>query len=284
LWGCTAGLASSVIFAAQFVAARYSLVTALSTYDIVALRIAPAGLLLLPAFLSQGLARPMGLTWRRALLLWGIGGLPYYLVLYGGLALAPVAHGATINPGSAPVFVALVAWAALAERPGFVRFAALLSVVIGLGLVSSFEFSASPSVLIGDLLFVLAGFLWAIFTILLRRWSVSPLHVAAVLAVLSLVYVPFYSLFLSPRLLEAPIWEVVFQAINLGVLNAVAGIYLFGLAVSRLGPKNASLFIAIVPVMAALMAVVLLGERPTQQQWLGIALVTVGVLIASKAH
>jgi drug/metabolite transporter (DMT)-like permease len=283
-FGVVAGAASSCIFAAQFIAARYSLLASLTTFDIVALRIAPAGLLLLPAFVSQGLAKPIGLTWRCVLLLWAVGGLPYYLILYGGLALAPVAHGATINPGSAPVFVALIAWAALSEHPGFIRFGALFAVVVGLGLVSSFEFSASPGVVVGDLLFLLAGFLWGIFSILVRQWNVSPLHVATILSVPSLVYVPFYWLFMSPRLLEAPVWEVVFQAINLGVLNAMVGIYLFGLAVFHLGPKNASLFTAIVPVLAALMAVVLLGERPTAQQWTGIALVTGGVLIAAKAR
>lgn len=282
-WGCAAGLASSLIFAGQFAAARYSLITSLTAFDIVALRIAPAGLLLLPAMLSSGLRKPMGLAWPRVLMLWIVGGLPYHLVLYEGLVLAPVAHGATINPASAPVFVALIAWAALAERPGLTRFAALLAVAVGLGLVSSFEFSGSPGVVIGDLLFLIAGFLWGIFTVLVRLWNVSPLHVATILSVLSLVYVPFYGLFPSPRLLEARAWEVAFQAINLGVLNAVAGICLFGLTVLRLGPKTASLFTAIVPVMAASMAVLLLGERPTAQQWLGIALVTGGVMVASKA-
>jgi drug/metabolite transporter (DMT)-like permease len=47
-----------------------------------------------------------------------------------------------------------------------------------------------------------------------------------------------------------------------------------------LGASRAAAFIALAPVMATLMAVAVLGERPAPPDWAAIAIISVGVYLA----
>jgi EamA-like transporter family len=49
------------------------------------------------------------------------------------------------------------------------------------------------------------------------------------------------------------------------------------------GASKAAAFVALAPVMAALMAIPALGERPTSTDWLAIGMITAGVYLASGA-
>ena len=71
--------------------------------NMLALRFATAGLLLLPLFLRPGLASCGGVGWGRGLLLTLSSGFPMTFLMLMGLTLAPAAHGATIGPGTVTI-------------------------------------------------------------------------------------------------------------------------------------------------------------------------------------
>ena len=74
-----------------------------------------AGLVLLP-FVFRLKPFPVGrLGWRRSLLLTGMIGAPYSLILVGGAAFAPAIHSAVISPGLIPLMSALQAYLFLGE-------------------------------------------------------------------------------------------------------------------------------------------------------------------------
>jgi len=67
------------------------------------------------------------------------------------------------------------------------------------------------------------------------------------------------------------------------VLTAVVSLVLYSFGVARLGASTAGAFIALGPVVAALLAIVVLGEWPRTSDWIGIAIITAGVALASGA-
>ena len=61
------------------------------------------------------------------------------------------------------------------------------------------------------------------------------------------------------------------------------GTSLIYVTIRSLGPNRTAVFVSIVPVLAALMAIPALDELPSVAAWMGIAVVTVGVLLAMGA-
>ncbi len=67
------------------------------------------------------------------------------------------------------------------------------------------------------------------------------------------------------------------------VVAATISLALFGRSITLLGASKAAAFVALVPVMAALMAIPALGECPNSLDWLAIGMITAGLYLASGA-
>jgi drug/metabolite transporter (DMT)-like permease len=278
-----AGLAAMLLYAGQFVLSRWTIQRTLSFWDLAALRFGAAGLLLLPVVLRHGLAGAAGVGWRRSLVLTLTAGGPYTLILFAGLSLAPAGHGAVIIPGATPVVSTALVWLWFGERPWPARVTGLGLVVAGLVLVGwpGLTGTAGGRTWLGDLLFVVAGVLWGVFTVLARRWQVDPLRAAAMVWTLALAYLPIYALTIDSRLLTAPPGEVVFQAVYQGLGVAVLALTLYAWSIRVLGAALASLFMPLVPVLGMLLAVPVLGEVPAPIQLAGVLAVSVGMALAA---
>ena len=273
-----------LIYGGQFVASRFSLQQTLSPWDLAALRLGVAGVLSLPLAIRRGLPDAAGIGWRRAIVLAITVGAPYTLILYSGLAVAPAVHGAVIIPGATPLFAAALAWVWLGEETAPKAILGLILILVGVALVTwpaIIDLSGDPT-WSGDALFLVAGLLWAIYTVLVRRWRVRPLQATAMVWVLALPYIPIYlALDGGARLLAAPRGEVIFQAIYQGVGVSLVALLLYSRAIRTLGAESASLFMPLIPIFGALLAVPLLGERPGPLQLAGMIVVTLGIALAA---
>jgi drug/metabolite transporter (DMT)-like permease len=269
-----------LIYASQFVLSRWSMQRTLSLWDLAALRFTVAGLLSLPIVIRHPPAD--ALAWRRIAVLSVAAGAPYTLIMYAGLTRAPASHGAVIITGAMPVFAALLARLWLGERQSPAKAAGLTLIVIGLTLVGWPELAAGGSAWLGDVLFVIAAVLWALFTVAVRRWRIDPLPGTAAVWVLALPYVPVYLVVAGRRVLDAPRGEVVFQALFQGLGVAIVALALYAWAIRVLGDGLASLFMPLVPVFAVLLGVVVLGEVPAAVQIVGIAGVALGMVWAAR--
>jgi drug/metabolite transporter (DMT)-like permease len=274
-----AAVLAMLIYASQFVLSRWSMQRTLSLWDLAALRFTVAGLVSLPVLLRHP---PAGVVaWRRLATLSIAAGAPYTLIMYAGLVLAPAAHGAVIVTGVTAVVTTALAWLWFGVRPWPARSAGLVLVVIGLGLVGWPGISGGHAWL-GDALFIMAGVLFALFTVGARHWRVDPLPATAAVWVLALPYVPIYAAVAGPRVLEAPRGEVVFQALFQGLGVAIAALALYAWAIRVLGDGRAALFMPLVPVFGVLLGVAMLGEVPAAVQVVGIAGVTLGMALAVR--
>ena len=273
-----------VIWTANLLISRYSVLAGLSSYDLAALRYSIAGLVLLPYFFKIGGLQDLGgLGWKKGLVLSCLAGPPYMVAFFYGFNLAPVSHAAVLNPGVVPtvVFLGLV----ITGRTAFslAALCSLILIIVGLTFVTASSFSTYRDILIGDALFLTGGIFWGLFTFLSRIWKVSPLPSVAVISVLSLTYIPFYFAFFYDGIGEnISITHVVLQGLFQGLFNWIMAVALLLYALQKLGAQNTALFSPIVPLMAALMAIPFLGEIPTAMQWLGIIMVSLGILATSR--
>ena len=77
--------------------------------------------------------------------------------------------------------------------------------------------------------------------------------------------------------------DVIVQAAVQGVLSGVLAIVLYGVAITRLGATRGAALTALVPVLAAVLSVPLLGEWPAPATALAIVATTFGVALAAGA-
>jgi drug/metabolite transporter (DMT)-like permease len=275
-------LAAVAIYGTNFAITRHATQNGLTPGDVAALRFGVAGLLLLPVFLRRGLMDCAGIGWARGLALAAMSGIPMVLLMNRGLALAPAAHGASIQPGTVTVIGAVGSAILFRVMPPRVSLAGLAVVLAGLACIGvAGTTSGSPQVVLGDLHFLAAGALWGLYPLMLQRWAVPPMTGTAVVAVLSLAYLPAHLLVAGTGMLAVDPWFLVFHGVNQGVFNVILGLWLWGSAVQALGAATAQRFPPLIPVAGTLAAVPILGEWPGLLQSLGVALIVSGLLVAS---
>jgi drug/metabolite transporter (DMT)-like permease len=270
------------IYGANFGLTRHATLNGLTPADIAALRFGTAGLLLLPLFLRHGASTCAGIGWGRGLLLALMSGVPMVLIMNTGLSLAPAAHGASIQPGTVTLLGAvgsIVLFGAVPTRFTVIGIAIVLAGLACIGLAGST--SGSSKVILGDLCFLAAGTLWGLYPLMLQRWNVGAIPSTAVIAVLSLAYLPFYALLAKSNLGAVDPLFVLFHAFNQGVLNVIVGLWLWGTAVRVLGAEVAQRFPPLIPVVGTLSAVPILGEWPGLLQSLGVAFIVSGLLLTA---
>jgi len=239
--------------------------------------------LLLPFFVGAVVKSKDGIGWLRSALLTVLAGAPYMLLFNAGLTLAPASHGAILNPGFSPVVVAFGSVLFLGLSWSTRRFAFLALILVGLALLTSASFALSHAIVIGDLMLLLTGLSWGIFTLLVRHWELDPLKVTTAVSVLSLLYLPLYFGLHYNGFARVSNQELIFQAFFHGVVISIGTLFLVALAIKNIGPSYSSLFNPLIPIVTAVIAFAFLNETLSVVQWAGAALVVFGMLGAAHA-
>ena len=254
----------------------------LTGWDILALRLGTTSVLLLP-FAGR---LPRG-AWhdRRLWCLALVGGLGFGMCAYAGFKLAPAAHAAILIPGLQPFLIALlVCWLA-GERPAAHRWwgYGLLGIGVTSVAIPVLQGGWQLGQLAGDGLFMAASCLWALYSVLGKRWGYSPWTLTCFVALASAAaYLPVYALLLPKQLLQAPPALLLLQALYQGLGPTIIAMVLYLKAVTALGPARMGSLIALVPVLAGLGAVPLLGEPLSPWLLAGVLSVTMGAYLAVR--
>jgi drug/metabolite transporter (DMT)-like permease len=210
-------------------------------------------------------------------------GVPYVLLAAEGLRFAPAHDQGALNPGFMPLFVALIAAVVFKERLATARKLGLGLILVGALIIVGCEAAVwDTSRLWGEVLFLTAGLLWASFTVVVEQARLDAWQAAALVSTGSAtIYLPIYLACAGTRLAEVPLADLALQAIFQGFLVTIVSLVLFARAVALIGASGGAAFGALVPGLSALFAIVLIGEWPRQTDWLGIALISAGVYLAS---
>lgn len=272
-------LAAALLFGTTGTSASFAPVGA-SPVAIGAARLAIGGLALLAVVPRLGGSRSAVLR------LWGtrwglVGGLStalYQLVFFAGVARAGVALATLVTIGSGPVLVGLLSWLLLGERPGRAWWLATTLCVSGLAGLT-FDGAERPGVDLGGLVLALgAGLGYASYTVagkqLINRGARSTEAMAAEFGLGGLLLIPVLVATGADWLgtgagLAVALW--------LGLGTITVGYVLFGNGLRVLPAGPVATLVLAEPLVATLLSVLILGERPGLVGWAGAALVAAGL-------
>lgn len=284
LLGVACGVGAALFWALGFVATRHGLKVGFTPPDLLMHRFLWSGLVFLPLVLRAGIADLGGIGWRRAMVLMVLGGPVMSLISYTGFLFVPLGHGSVIQPSSATLGSLLLAALFLRERVPPSRVMGAVVIIGGLAVIGaeSIGHIGSDGVL-GDLLFVMTGLMFAVFGTLLRHWRVSAFSAATVISVVSLALLPLYAAIEGFARVAALGWaENALQALAQGILAGPAALYLFAFSIQTIGVARAAVFPATVPALTILAGWLLLGETPTALQAAGLVTVLFGFYLAQR--
>lgn len=281
LIGVAAAISVVLFWSGWIVVSRLGVTNSLTVYDIAGFRFCVGAAVALPYIIWRRTWQ--GLTPMRVLVLTLTAGVPYALLSYFGFKYAPAAHGGVFLNGCLPLFTTLFSWIWVGQRSRSSQLGGLGVILIGVILVGyeGFLSSSGGMTWFGDLLFVAAIALFALFMVANRVWSITPGQVLfSVTIVSAAIYIPIWLLWLDSNLAAAPRSEILLQGLYQGLVPSVLGISCLNIAVRRLGANTTSVFLSAVPVVAALAAIPILQEMPGLPAWIGMITVTVGILLA----
>jgi len=215
----------------------------------------------------------------------GLCGVTLYF-LFQNIALSyTLAANVSVLVSVAPLFTAFVSWVILKEKLKanfFLGFIAAITGIILIAFNGSLVLKLNP---LGDLLSILAAFVWAFYSVLIKKIGTPQ---DAVFAVTRKLF-SYGLLFLLPVL---PLFDfrlglerlaVLPNLLNLLFLGVVASAICFvtwNYAVHILGPVKTSVYIYIVPVITIIASVIVLHETITLVAAVGMVLILAGMVLS----
>lgn len=226
--------------------------------------------------------------WKKELLFAGAGltGVTLYFLLENIALTYTLASNVGIIVAVVPFFTALLAHFLLkGERftPRF--FLGFVAAITGIFLImanGAFVLELNP---VGDLLALAAAFVWAVYSILMKKIGVNTSNMVACTRRVFFYGIAMMipALFLLPVNFDGDLFLKPVNAANLLYLGFFASALCF-LAWSRvvevLGAVKSSVYIYMVPVVAVMASAIILGERLTWISLTGIFLTLCGVMIS----
>lgn len=277
LWGTTGTAASFVD-------------DAVSPVAIGAATMAIGGALLLAISARGAIAAMRRPDARRWLLIGAIGVVAYPLAFYSAMDLAGVAIGNVVALGSGPLFAALLErvidgrrltrrWM-LGASAGIVGVALL--VVGGHGGAGAADADAVP---LGVALGLVAGAAYALYTFASGRvigLGVSSRSTMGAVFGLGAIPLAIVLLATGAPILESPQNVAIVGYLALGPM--FLAYVLFGWGLRSIRSSTVTVVTLLEPVVATILAVLIVGERLDALGWVGLALILLGVTVVSTAR
>jgi len=189
-----------------------------------------------------------------------------------------------------PVLVPVLSWAIYREA---VTARMVLAICVSLAGVVVIVTRGEPAQLLamrvntGDLIGLISVFTWSLYTVLVKRRpaGLDPRSLLAVTMMMAVAMLfPAY-LWESLTLRTMPITrESLLTIAYVVVFASLLAFLAFNRGIEVLGPNRGGLFMHLVPVFAALLAFVFLGERPQVFHVLGIVAIVAGIVLANLEH
>ena len=253
--------------------------TTLSIFDLIAIRFGVSGLVVLPFILYF---KPWKtLTLFRAIVYSFLLGPIYMIFVFSGFIYAPASHSAVFFNGFLPFLTLLITSLWLKKRISRLQIISVFLILLGAFLIlldgASLKIENSW---LGDLLFLIAGFLFAIYIVVSREWKITISELIFCTAFLNfLIYLPIWIIFIPKNFGSIPNIDLFTQIIFQGIVPNLIGLLLVTIAVKKIGSAPTSAFLAGVPATASILSFFILGEYLGIKGWIGILSITPGILI-----
>jgi drug/metabolite transporter (DMT)-like permease len=217
--------------------------------------------------------------------LMAVMGLTGFNVLFYVAAHTTTALNLGIIQGAMPAFVMLGAFFAHGTRVTAVQIAGVLVTMAGVAVVAT---HGAPLELLsvafvrGDLLMLLACVLYAIYTVALQTRPAMPgpvfFTLLAIVAALSSLPLVVYEAVTTG--LVMPSWKGFLLTVWIAIFPSTLAQLFIMRGVELIGPGRAGVYVNLVPVFTAIMAVAILGEPFATHHAVALSLVLAGIFLA----
>ncbi|MCS4503406.1 hypothetical protein KBTX_02840 [wastewater metagenome] len=225
--------------------------------------------------------------WRAMLPIAALSVGAFNTLLYLAATTTTAVNIALLN-STLPIIVALLAWVLLGARMRGGQAAGIAAALCGILIVIT---QGNPARLLdldfqpGDLLMVAAVSCWGLFSVLMRRHPV-PVSARTFLTAQILfgvpVILPFYLLELALGGGFAMRPALALPFLYVAIFPGLIAFSCWNLGVRRVGPSNSAMFLYLIPVFAAGLSWLFLGEGLAAFHGVGGAFILVGLYLATR--
>jgi drug/metabolite transporter (DMT)-like permease len=283
-WLAYAALAASMVLVGSYVGLSKPLVGVFPVFLLAWLRFGIAALAM-PHWLRRGPGEPVLSPRERRLLFWEsfLGNFGFSIcMLFGVAATSAVAAGVVM--AALPATVALLSWALYRERIGRRMGAAIACAVLGIGALALLRGGpAAPGPWWGYVLLLGAVVCEASYVVIGKQLTaaVSPRRISALINLWGLALVTPFGLWQA--------WSFDFAAVGAGhwtllvyyaLAASMVSVWLWMRGLQQVPAAQAGVFSVLLPVTAALVGVLGLGEAFGLRHALAFALALTGLLLA----
>ncbi|MEJ5087102.1 DMT family transporter [Brucella pseudogrignonensis] len=277
--GVSAVLFSSIVWGTTGTAATFA--PEVSTVAIGAAAMGIGGLL--QALLAgRGIVRSLSLLNKQwaLLVLGGLAVAIYPLAFYASMRMAGVTIGTVVTIGSAPLLSALIEYLFDGARLSRQWLLGALIGLAGIVLITVAEgadhaaIETDNSVITGICLGLLGGLTYALYSWTARRMMLngvrSSVAMGATFGLGGLLLMPILIVAGGPFLAS---WNNAAVGIYMAIVPMFLGYVCFGIGLARIPASMATTITLIEPVVAAILAIIIVGERLPLMGWFGVVLV-----------
>ncbi len=207
-------------------------------------------------------------------------------MLFGVSMTTAVAAGVVMS--SIPAVVAVLSWLFLRERIGVRSAAGIACAALGIGLFSLDKGSAASvdgsRALLGNLLVFAAVVCEASYVVIGKRLTegMGPKRISAIINLVGLALVTPMGLWAALSFdfaaVAAPVWVLL---VFYGLAASVWTVWLWMTGLKTVPASQAGVFTVMLPISAALIGVVFMGERLTALQVLAFGIALLGLVLAT---
>jgi len=223
----------------------------------------------------------------RLVILSAIGAVLFNYMIFRGVQTTTAINGALLN-ASTPIYIVLLSFIGVGERSTGNQVIGIAIAMVGLIVVvthGSWDRLIAMQFVEGDLWVAGAMFLWGLYNIGVRAWNsaLPPLTALAAMAGISILMLgPMagVELALGGRFVLTD--EALYGIVYLGLFASIGSYVFWNFGIRKVGAANGSLFQYLVPVFAAVFAMLILGEEIALYHLAGAALIIGGIVLANR--
>ena len=273
-------LAAALIWSGFILISRLGGISELGSFDIIAIRYITCSAILLPIWWFKfrfNLFNP------KLIVCSLVGGLAYALCTFQGFQLVAASHAAMLLPGLMPLFIIVLSYLINGERHSIEKWLGIAVITLGILTLLWPMLNNPQDFSIGHLYLIGGAWCWAVFSVLIKRWGITPWQATVSLAVITcVIYVPFYVAFLPQKISMILLPDIAIQAFYQGFLATIVQMIFYVRAVQSIGPSSMGAMMAIVPLLSGISAIFIFNEVASLALITGLVLVSIGAWLAQK--
>lgn len=284
LLGILSACAVVFIWSGWVVSSRWGITGDFSPVDLTWVRFTSASLVLLPFSLRYPWRN---VPWKKALVIALGCGFPYVWLVYIALTITPSANASVLINGFLPIVTSILAFIAFRTPVSGAVVGLFIAIFIATGLMAYQPIDFSWRDMIGILLLITATAILATYMLAVKAWAVSLRDIMAWVPLLNaVILLPFWLIYSDglDSLRALPVKNLAFHIVYQGIIVSVLALFLFSYAIKQIGAFATSLFMALVPSVTAILALIFCAEYPSPIQWAGIFLCSTSLIVYSLAN